>query len=155
LMVESVKDFAIFSIDLQGRIVSWNPGAERLFGYPEQEIMGQHVGVVFTEEDRAGRIPEQEIAAAAAKGRSSDERWHQCKDGGRFFASGVLTPIFDEENRLRGFTKVARDITDRKHMEEALKEADQRKDQFLAMLAHELRNPLAPISNAAQIMRLE
>jgi PAS domain S-box-containing protein len=283
LMVESVKDFAIFTIDPQGRIVSWNPGAERLFGYPEPEILAQQFDILFTQEDRAGGVPEREIATAAAKGRASDERWHQCKDGGRFFASGVVTPIFDEDNKLRGFTKIARDITERKQAEEAvreaavrlkaivetavdgiitiddhglvesmnpaaerifgytheevvgqniailmaeperdqhshylaeylrtghqkiigtirevrgkrkdgwvfpmelavsetrlgvrriftgivrditvfkkaiedLKDADQRKDQFLAMLAHELRNPLAPISNAVQIMQLE
>ena len=123
LMVESVKDFAIFSVDPQGRIVSWNPGAERLFGYPEPEIFGQHFDTLFTPEDRAAGVPEREIATAIAKGRASDERWHQCKDGGRFFASGVVTPIFDEDNKLRGFTKIARDITERKQAEEAVREA--------------------------------
>jgi PAS domain S-box-containing protein len=123
LMVESVKDFAIFTVDPQGRIVSWNPGAERLFGYPEPEILGQHLDTLFTPEDRAAGVPEREIATAVAKGRASDERWHQCKDGGRFFASGVVTPIFDEDNKLRGFTKIARDITERKQAEEAVREA--------------------------------
>jgi PAS domain S-box-containing protein len=123
LMVESVKDFAIFTVDPQARIVSWNPGAERLFGYAEPEILGQHLNILFTPEDRAAGIPEREIATAAAKGRASDERWHQCQDGDRFFASGVVTPIFDEENKLRGFTKIARDITERKQAEEAVREA--------------------------------
>ena len=123
LMVESVKDFAIFTVDPQARIVSWNPGAERLFGYAEPEILGRDLNVLFTPEDRAGGVPEREIATAVAKGRSSDERWHQCKDGGRFFASGVVTPIFDEDNKLRGFTKIARDITERKQAEEAVREA--------------------------------
>ena len=123
LMVESIKDFAIFTVDPQGLVVTWNPGAERLFGYPEKEILGQQLAILFTPEDRAAGIPEQEIATAAAKGRSSDERWHQRKDGGRFFASGVLAPIFDDENMLRGFTKIARDITERKQAEEAVREA--------------------------------
>jgi PAS domain S-box-containing protein len=123
LMVESVKDFALFTVDPQGRVVSWNPGAEHLFGYVEAEILGQSFAILFTEDDREGGIPKGEIATAAAKGRSSDERWHQRNDGSRFFASGVLTPIFDEENRLRGFTKIARDITDRKKAEEAVREA--------------------------------
>ena len=115
LMVESVKDFAIFTVDPQGRIVSWNSGAEHLFGYAEPEILGQRArACIFTPEDRAAGVPEQEIATAAARGRATDERWHLRKDGSRFFASGVLTPIFDEENRLRGFTKIARDITERK-----------------------------------------
>jgi PAS domain S-box-containing protein len=123
LMIESVKDFAIFTIDPGGRIVSWNPGAERVFGYPEAEILGRQFDVLFTPEDQAGGVPDREIATAIAKGRASDERWHQRKDGGRFFASGVVTPIFDEEIKLRGFTKIARDITERKQAEEAIREA--------------------------------
>ncbi len=92
LMVESVKDFAIFTVDPQGRVVSWNPGAEHLFGYTEPEILGQNFAMLFTEDDQDGGIPKREIATAAAKGRSSDERWHQRKDGSRFFASGVSDP---------------------------------------------------------------
>ena len=98
LMVESVKDVAIFTVDPQGRIVSWNPGAEHLFGYAEPEILGQGIDVIFTPEDRDAGVPERELATAAAKGRASDERWHLRKDGSRFFASGVVSPIFDEEN---------------------------------------------------------
>ena len=123
LLVESVKDFAIFTVNPDGRIVSWNSGAEQLFGYAEHEIVGQDLGGIFTPEDRAGRVPEAEVAAAAAKGRATDERWHLRKDGSRFFASGVLTPILDEEGRLRGFTKIARDMTERKRAEEAIREA--------------------------------
>jgi PAS domain S-box-containing protein len=123
LMVESATDSAIFTVDPEGRIASWNSGAARLFGYSEPEILGHDLATLFTEEDSARRVPEQELATAASKGRSSDERWHRRKDGSRFFASGVLTPIFDDENRLRGYTKVARDITDRKAGEEAIREA--------------------------------
>jgi PAS domain S-box-containing protein len=123
LMVESVTDFAIFTVDRQARVISWNPGAEQLFGYTEHEILGQELGLLFCPEDRAAKIPETEIAVAAAKGRSSDERWHMRKDGSRFFASGALMPILDEKNQLRGFTKIARDITERKQAEEAVREA--------------------------------
>jgi PAS domain S-box-containing protein len=123
LMVESVKDFAIFTIDPQGRVNSWNPGAEQLFGYSERDVLGEHLATLFTPEDRSAGVPEQEIATASAKGRATDERWHFRKDGSRFFASGVLTPIFDVENRLRGFTKIARDMTQRKQADQAVREA--------------------------------
>jgi PAS domain S-box-containing protein len=123
LMVESVRDFAIFTVDPAGKIASWNSGAEQLFGHTEQQILGRPFAIVFTEEDQKGGIPEQEIAAAAAKGRSTDERWHARKDGSRFFASGVLSVILDEDGRLRGFTKIARDMTLQKQAEEAVREA--------------------------------
>ena len=123
LMVESIKDFALFTIDPQGTIVSWNPGAEKLFGYSEDEALGQKLAVLFPPEDRAALVPEHEIASAAASGRATDERWHIRKDGSRFFASGVLAPIFDEDSKLRGFTKIARDMTQRKVAEEAVREA--------------------------------
>jgi PAS domain S-box-containing protein len=123
LMVESIKDFAIFTVDPDGHVVSWNSGAEQLFGYSEADIIGQKLGLLFPPEDRAAGVPEQETAAAAAKGRATDERWHIRRDGSRFFASGVLAPIFDEDRKLRGFTKIARDITRRKEAEEAVREA--------------------------------
>jgi PAS domain S-box-containing protein len=151
LMLESVKDYAIFSVDVNGRIVSWSSGAEQLFGYAEAEILGQRVALLFTPEDQAAGVPEQELKTAAETGRALDERWHLRKDGRRFFASGIVTPIRNDE--LHGFTKVARDMTERKEMENALREADRRKDEFLAMLAHELRNPLAPLRNALHLLR--
>ena len=122
LTVESVKDFALFTVDPQGRIASWNPGAQRLFGFEEPEILGQDLGVLYTPEDRAGGVPEREIAVAAARQSSADERWHLRKDGSRFFSSGVMNPIFDEADRLRGFTKIARDITEsRRAVEERMR----------------------------------
>ena len=122
-MVESLKDVAIFTVDPQGRIITWNPGAERLFGHAEREIVGRGLGVLFLPEDRDAGAPERELAAAAARGHSADERWHLRKDGSTFFASGVVSPIYDEEGRLCGFTKVARDMTERNCAEEAVREA--------------------------------
>jgi PAS domain S-box-containing protein len=123
LMVESIKDFAIFTVDKEARVVSWNSGAQQLFGYTEDEVLGQSIVVIFPPEDRAALVPAQELASAAATGRATDERWHIRKDGSRFFASGVLAPIFDEESKLRGFTKICRDITARKEAEIAVREA--------------------------------
>ncbi len=154
LMVESVEDYAIFSMEADGRVASWNAGAARVFGWAETEIVGQTAAVLFTPEDRAAGAAEGELARARETGRDEDERWHLRKDGSRFFASGVVTLIRDEGGALRGFTKVCRDVTERKWAEEALRDADRRKDEFLATLAHELRNPLAPIRNSLQVMRL-
>ncbi len=118
LMVESVTDYAIFTIDPQGVVTTWNTGAEAVFGWSEAEIVGHHVEVLYTPDDQAAGAPEADLRRARETGRSSDERWRPCKDGTRFFASGVVTPFHDE--RRVGFTTVVRDVTDRKHAEDAL-----------------------------------
>ena len=107
--------------------------------------------IFFTPEDRERGVPQQELKTAAEKGRASDDRWHVRKDGTSFFASGITTGLRDAQGALQGFIKIMRDRTDRKRLEEelhsraeALARADREKDEFLAMLAHELRNPLAP-----------
>ena len=162
LIFESVKDFSIFTTDLDGVIDSWNTGAENVFGYPEGEILGRAFATIFTPEDRARDAPRTELARAAREGRAVDERWHLKKDGSRFYASGMVTPLTDEDGALIGFTKVARDITAAKEAEdqlrkqaEALRDEHRRKDDFLAMLAHELRNPLAAIGGMVNLLRLE
>lgn len=126
LLMENVKDFAIISTDKRGRIVDWNPGAERVFGYSRREIIGQPATILFTPEDQAAAVPEQELKTAVREGRASDERWHLRKDGGRFFASGAMWPIRDSARELRGFVKVARDISERKKTEEQLRESEER-----------------------------
>ncbi len=155
LLMENVKDFAIFMLDPEGRIISWNAGAERILGYKEAEIIGQPFSVIFTPEDVERKRPEYEVHQARETGRAEDERWHVKKDGSLFWASGVVTPLLDEGGNLQGFAKILRDITERKQAEEQLAEANRRKDEFLAMLAHELRNPLAPILNVVQIFKQE
>jgi PAS domain S-box-containing protein len=155
LLMENVKDFGIFMLDPAGRVVGWNAGAERILGYTDGDIMGKPFNLIFTAEDREAQRPEQELKAARENGRADDERWHVRKDGSRFWASGVVTPLWDDAGTLQGFAKVLRDITDRKKTEEELEEANRRKDEFLAMLAHELRNPLAPILNAVHLVKRE
>jgi len=153
--MDTVQDFAIFMLDETGKIISWNFGAERILGYKEEEILGHDFRQIFTPNDSATDQPEYELTTAQEKGRAEDERWHVRKDGSRFWASGVVTPLWDDSGKLRGFAKVLRDITERKRAEERLAEQNQRKDEFLAMLAHELRNPLAAIANSVQLMKLE
>jgi PAS domain S-box-containing protein len=161
LFMENVKEYAVFMLDPEGRVVDWNLGAEHVLGYGE-EILGQPFEIFFPPDDRRGGVPEKELRTAAETGQASDDRWHVRKDGTYFWALGITTAMRDEHGTLKGFTKVLRDSTERKHFEEqlqernrALQEADRRKDEFLAVLAHELRNPLAPIFNALSILEQE
>jgi PAS domain S-box-containing protein len=123
LLVENVKDYAIFVVDPEGRVQSWNPGAERLLGYPEVEIIGQPVARFFTPEDIQGGVPDREMRKAVESGRGEDERWHVRKDGSRFWSGGTITPLWDEEGNLRGFAKIMRDRTCQKSSDDALKDA--------------------------------
>jgi PAS domain S-box-containing protein len=151
LILESVKDYAIVTVDLGGRIAGWSSGAARVFGHDAAAIVGEPVARLFTPEDVEGGRPGAEMEEAITRGRCEDERWHIRADGERFWGSGTMRPLLDAGGRPRGFVKIVRDMTERKRAEEALREADRRKDEFLAMLAHELRNPLSAVHNAIQL----
>jgi len=122
-LVESVKDYAIFVSDLNGQIVSWNIGAEKIFGYPAKEAIGQNCRILFTSEDRANRVPEKERETAREKGCADDERWHVRRDGSHFYASGIQTPLYDDTGRHTGYAKIARDLTERIKFQEEIQEA--------------------------------
>jgi two-component system CheB/CheR fusion protein len=124
LLIESATDFAIFTLSPDGIVDTWNTGAERVFGFTEAEILGQPGDILFTPEDRANGVPHQEMRTAAAKGRADDERYHIRKDGSRFYASGVMTPLLNAGGQY-GYAKIARDLTERKKVEEALKTAQE------------------------------
>ncbi len=160
-LVKNIKDHSIFMMDLEGNITTWNAEAQRIIGYAEAEILGRNFSVIFTPEDLQAGIFKQELRLASEDGRAEDERWHVRKDGSRFWALGIVTPMHDAGGKLIGFSKILRDMTERKCAElqlqeqaVALKQADRSKNEFLATVAHELRNPLAPIRNALQVMRL-
>jgi len=122
--VESVKDYAIYVLDAEGRVASWNKGAERIKGYSASEIVGQSFSRFFTEEDLREGKPEEELRIAAQQGHFEGEAWRVRKDGTRFWASNVLTAIKGEQGKLEGFAKVTRDVTERKHAEESLRRAN-------------------------------
>ena len=130
LIVESATDYAIVTLDAARLVTSWSPGAAAAFGYAGEEMLGRPADIIFTPEDRAAGAPEAEARTGLREGRAADERWHLRKDGTRFFASGVLTPLGNGGSR--GFVKVARDLTDRKRMEDELREA---RDELEARVA--------------------
>ena len=152
LLVESVVDYAIFMLDPQGNVQTWNRGAERIKGYTASEIVGKHFSCFYPPEAIAIGWPAFELREATDKGRFEDEAWRLRKDGSKFWANVVITALYDDQRRLRGFAKVTRDLTQRRRAE-ALEASKQRMTEFLAMIAHELRNPLAPLRNATEILR--
>jgi PAS domain S-box-containing protein len=151
LLVEGVVDYAIYMLDPDGVISSWNAGAQRIKGYAREEVLGRHVSHFYTDEDKRAGRPWAELAVARREGRAEDEGWRVRKDGERFWARVVVTALYDPEGRLRGFAKVTQDLTQRRHIQD-LEKAARNVNEFIAMLAHELRNPLAPIRTAVQVM---
>jgi PAS domain S-box-containing protein len=126
LLVESAEDYAIFMVDPSGYVLDWNVGAERIFGYKEEDIVGEAGSILFTPEDIRSGAPARELEKSQEEGRAVDERWHVRKDGSRFWASGFVRPVRDDAGNLRGFAKVARDITERRRTEEELRVSEAR-----------------------------
>ena len=126
LLVEAVVDYAIFLLDTEGRVRSWNPGAQRLKGYTAEEIIGQPFSTFFTEEDRRLGRPEAILEAARRDGRTESEGWRVRKDGACFWALAVLDVVRDRNGRVIGFAKVTRDMTERRAAQQALVESERR-----------------------------
>ncbi|HEV3486465.1 MAG TPA: PAS domain S-box protein, partial [Vicinamibacterales bacterium] len=125
LLVSSVRDYAIFMLDTDGYITTWNMGAQRIKGYAPEEIIGQHFSRFYTEEDRQNQKPRRMLENAQAYGSVEDEGWRVRKDGTRFWADVVITAVYDEHRELRGFAKVTRDLTERREAEERIRETSE------------------------------
>jgi PAS domain S-box-containing protein len=158
LLVTSVKDYAIFTLDPEGVVTSWNTGAARIKGYRADEIIGAHFSRFYPEGDIARGKCEMELEVAAREGRFEDEDWRIRKDGTRFWANVIITPVYDDAGTLLGFSKVTRDLTDRRRAEEErlqlarTVEANRVRDEFLATVSHELRSPLNAILGWATLL---
>ncbi|HEX8639262.1 MAG TPA: PAS domain S-box protein, partial [Pyrinomonadaceae bacterium] len=134
-LVREIKDYAVIHLDASGFVLSWNAGAERIFGYGEDEIIGQPGSIIFTLEDRTENIPEKELKTAEIAGRAEDKRWHLRKDGSRFYANGITTALRDVNGNLRGFAKIAKDETGGKLIEDALERSNRRIGNILESLS--------------------
>jgi PAS domain S-box-containing protein len=159
LMVESVSDYAIVMLDPEGRVVSWNTGAERIKGYATEEIVGVHFDRFYLKDDVESGKPQHDLDHAALNGRYEDEGWRVRKDGSTFWANVVFTAIRDQAGSLRGFAKLTRDLTERNKVEAILtnaraiaEKANLAKSDFLSSMSHELRSPLNAILGFAQLM---
>ena len=151
-LVSGVEDYAIFLLNPEGNVISWNAGAQRIKGYNAEEIVGKNFSVFYTQEALERDWPRHILRIAARDGRCTDEGWRIRKDGSRFWASVVVTALRTANSKLLGFLKITRDLTERCQIE-ALQQADHQKDEFLATLSHELRTQLNAMSGWIYLMR--
>jgi two-component system CheB/CheR fusion protein len=151
LLIDSASEYAILTMDQQARIDSWNAGAQRLFGYTAEDIIGKPSAVLFTPEDRAAGIPERELERAARQGVSEDERWHLRKDGSRFYTSGITTCL--GEGATLGFAKIARDLTAQRDHARALKQAHEDLEKRVSRRTSELEAEVARRTDAQTHVR--
>lgn len=159
LLIGSIKDYAIFMLDPNGRVVTWNPGAERIKGYQAEEIIGHLISRFYTPEDLDRGLPQALLRQAETEGRVENEGWRVRKDGTRFWADVVISAVRDSSGKLRGFAKVTRDLTERRKMEEGLvqlaqtREALRLRDEFLTIASHELKTPITTLQLQLQSVR--
>jgi PAS domain S-box-containing protein len=155
LLVDAVTDYAIFMLDPDGRVVNWNPGAQRIKGYTLSEIVGQHLSRFYIPEDVASGQPDKNLCIAREQGRLETEGWRVRKDGSRFWASVVLTAVKDEKGELLGFAKITRDLTERRAAEERMRQAQKMEaiGQLTGGVAHDFNNLLAVISGNLEALQ--
>ncbi|MPW22742.1 PAS domain S-box protein [Paraburkholderia sp. CNPSo 3157] len=154
VLVDAIKDYAITMLDAQGHITTWSAGSTQVMGYQSHEVVGEPAALLYTPEDVAAGRPQRDLELATREGRIEVEEWRVRKNGTIFWANIITTALRDPNGTLQGFAKITRDMSRRRRLEE-LEASSQRMSQFLALLGHELRNPLAPLRNAVSMLQLK
>jgi two-component system CheB/CheR fusion protein len=151
-IIDSLQDYSIFTLDEDLFITTWSSGSKKIFGYETEEIIGEHIDIIFTEEDKKNAVPKHEVELALKEGRATDNRWHICKDGGKIFALGIMFPLLDDNGSFLGYVKILKDLTEKWFWEEerkkyvkGLEELIIHKESILSVISHDLRSPLSGI----------
>jgi len=152
LQIREQTEFAMFGISPDGRITTWNRGVEQMFGYSEEEFLGQDASIIFVEDDNKDGVPSREFDAARSNGWAANVRWHRRKDGTRVFMRGVLSALREVDGTLIGFSKIVVDDTIRKNLEDALTKSNTELQEFASAASHDLQEPLRTVSIYADVL---
>ena len=152
MQVREVRNYAMFTLDSEGVLTSWNAGVEELLGFSEREWIGRHVGMIFTPEENAVEVCDAEMRKAREVGSSTDIRWHRRKDGTLIFANGIMNALLDDQGLLIGYSKIMSDETARKKLQDSLTESNTALEQFAYAASHDLQEPLRTMSTYAQLL---